>query len=163
PPSDLEIEEACKRLKNNKAAGIDLITGEIVKQSSTVRSELSVLIRGFWNGEEIDEECKTAILVPLFKNKGSRSDPKAYRGISLLPIIERIVSLIMLNRIQTPLECHLLPQQYGFIGGKSCRDPVRTVFRRIQNKGGYVSMFVDFQRAFDTLRWDSVFEILRWA
>jgi hypothetical protein len=49
---------------------------------------------------------KEGLLSPVFKNKGSRLDIKNYRGITVLPVFEKIVESILKNRVR--------PKCYGF-------------------------------------------------
>jgi hypothetical protein len=43
---------------------------------------------------------KEGLLSPVFKNKGSILDIKNYRGITLLPVFEKIVESILKNRVR---------------------------------------------------------------
>ena len=42
------------------------------------------------------------------------NDPNLFRGISLLTSAEKIMSIVILRRIKTPLEQRLLDPQAGF-------------------------------------------------
>jgi hypothetical protein len=70
-----------------------------------------VLIERIWNGEEIPSSWLNAALCLLYKNKGSKSDPNSFRGISLLSSAEKIMSIVILKRIKAPLEQRLLDPQ----------------------------------------------------
>ena len=41
----------------------------------------------------ITDELKTAVVTPLFKNKGSRNDVNNFRGISVLPPVNKILEI----------------------------------------------------------------------
>jgi hypothetical protein len=51
-----------------------------------------------WNKEELPEEWKSLIIVPIHK-KGYKTDCNNYRGISLLPSTNKILSNIPLSRL----------------------------------------------------------------
>jgi hypothetical protein len=51
-----------------------------------------------WSKEELPEEWKELILVPIYK-KGDKTKCSNYRGISLLPTMYKILSSILLSRL----------------------------------------------------------------
>jgi hypothetical protein len=88
-----------------------------------------------------------------------------YRGISLLSSAEKLLSLVILQRIKRHLEARLQHQQAGFRAGKSCRSAsfvlMRRLERAIRTGDPRVFNFVDFSKAFDSLDWDTMWRVLR--
>ena len=94
----IESNSVLKLLKNvevNKAAGIDNISGRFLKDGADILAtpvtqicNLSIKLSHF------PHDCKLAKLKPLYK-KGSKTDPKNYRPISLLPIVSKIIEKII--------------------------------------------------------------------
>jgi hypothetical protein len=81
----LEVELAIEKLKSHKSPGIDQIPAELIKAGGrTIRGAIHKLIIAIWNKEELPEEWKESIKVPIHK-KGDKTDCNNYRGISLLP------------------------------------------------------------------------------
>ena len=69
-PSALEIEVAIDKLKRHKP-GTDHIPAELIKAGErTFRSEVVQLINSIWNKEELPEELKVLITVPIYKKGG---------------------------------------------------------------------------------------------
>ena len=95
-----------------------------------------------------------ATLVCLYKGKGKRKDPAMHRGISLLSMVETI-SVIILDRIQLPVDEILLQGQNGFRSLKSCRDAVFQLWREMEkiNKANeaFILTFIDYSKTFDSL------------
>ena len=95
-PSDFEVELAIEKLKSHKSPGIDQIPEELIKAGSrTIRCAIHKLIISIWIKEELLDEWKESIIVPIHK-KGDKTDCNNYRGISLLPITYKILSNILL-------------------------------------------------------------------
>ena len=67
-PSAFEAELAIEKLKNHVAPGTDQIPGEMIKAGGrTIRSAIHKLIISIWNREELPEEWKGSIIVPILK------------------------------------------------------------------------------------------------
>jgi len=84
-PSAFEFELAIKKLKTHKSPGIHQIPADLIKAGGrTICCEIHKLIISIWNKEELPEEWKESISVPIYK-KGDKRNCSNYRGISLLP------------------------------------------------------------------------------
>jgi hypothetical protein len=82
-PSDSEVQMGIEKLKGHKSPGIDKIPAELITAGGrTIRSEIHKLINSIWNKEELPEQWKESIIVPIYK-KGDETDCSNYRGISL--------------------------------------------------------------------------------
>ena len=66
-PSVFEFEMAFEKLKRHKTPDIDQIPAELIKaRGRTIRSEIHTLINFIWNKEELTEEWKESIIVPIY-------------------------------------------------------------------------------------------------
>src|SRR5215469_9436271 len=84
-PSAFEVELAIAKLKNHKSPGIDQIPAELIKAGGrTICCAIHKLIISIWNKEEVPEEWKESIIVPIYKKRNKR-ECNNYRGILLLP------------------------------------------------------------------------------
>jgi hypothetical protein len=98
-PSVLEVELAIKKLKSQKLPGIDQIPAELIKAGGrTISCSIHKLVISVWNKEELPEEWKQSIIVPIHK-KGDKADCNNYRSLSLLPTTNKILSNILLSRL----------------------------------------------------------------
>ena len=80
-PSAFEVELAIEKLKSHKSSGIDQIPAEMIKEGGrTIRDEIHELIISIWNKEELPEEWKESIIIPICK-KGDKTDYSNYRSI----------------------------------------------------------------------------------
>ena len=74
---------AIEKLKRHKSPGIDQISAESIKVAGrTNHSESHKLINSISNKEELPEEWKESIILPIYK-KGDKTDCTNYGGISL--------------------------------------------------------------------------------
>ena len=102
------------------------------------------------------DQCKIAKLKPLFK-KGSKSDLKNYRPISLLPVVSKIIEKTIQIQTQEYLDKNGLLYKYqsGFranFSTDSCLVQLTDFILRGMDKGFHTGMIlVDLQKAFDTL------------
>jgi len=87
------------KLQRHKSPGIDQIPAKLIYAvGRTVCSEIHELINSVWNKEELPEEWKALIFVPIYK-KGNKTDCSKYRGLSLLPTTYKILPNILLSRL----------------------------------------------------------------
>ena len=105
------------------------------------------------------------IIAPIHKG-GNIDDPKNYRGITLINVIAKIYSQILLNRLTHWSIKHdkLIQNQFGFQKGKSTIDCVFMLYSIILksfslNKKLYCA-FIDFEKCFDKLSRIFIFQKL---
>jgi hypothetical protein len=66
-------------------------------------SVIHKLITSIWNKEELPEQWKESIIVPIHKT-GDKTDCNNYRKISLLSTSYKILSNILLSRLSPYIE-----------------------------------------------------------
>ena len=124
-PSALEVEVALEKLKSYKSPGIDQIPAEMIKAGGRIiLCEIHKLIISLRNKEDLPEEWKESIILPVYK-KGDKTDcsncrgisllpTSNCRGISLLPTAYKIISSILLSRLTPYAEEVTADHQCGF-------------------------------------------------
>jgi hypothetical protein len=77
-PSLFEVEIAIGKLKSYKSPGIDNIPAELIKAGGeTLYSEINRLLCCIWNKEELPQQWKETIIIPIYK-KGDKTDCNNY-------------------------------------------------------------------------------------
>jgi hypothetical protein len=105
---------AIEKLKRHKSPGIDQIPAELIKAGGRkIRSEIHKLINSRGNKEEVPEQWKESIVVPIYK-KGDKTDCSNYRCISLLSTAYKILTNILLTRLTLYAEEIIGEHQCGF-------------------------------------------------
>ncbi len=95
PISGEEITESIKSLKNSKSPGMDNIIHEYLK--STIDGMLNfytILFNKILDTGNIPSVWLSGIIVPIYKNKGDRNDPDAYRGITMVSAVGKMFTAI---------------------------------------------------------------------
>jgi hypothetical protein len=91
------------------------------------------LIIAFWNKEELPEEWKESIIVPIHK-EGDKTDCNNYRGVSLLPTTYKILSNILLSRL-IPHAAKIIGDHHGgFRRSRSTTDYIFCIRQILEKK-----------------------------
>jgi len=157
PPSTaMNVCEIVKRLPN-KSCDFDSIPVFILKQCVDI---VSRAISDLFNKSVTDgvfPGCfKIAKVIPVHKG-GDRKLVSNYRPISILPAMSKVFEKLMFDRLGGFLnECGLLTaHQFGFRKGSSTSDAIveflDSAYDSFSNKQFFISIFLDFSKAFDTV------------
>ena len=126
-------------------------------------TSLHKIVAEVWNTETIPDSMKDGLIIKLPK-KGNLGLCSNYRGIVLLNTINKLISLIVLNRISPVIEPKLRNEQAGFRPNRSCTDQVNTlriiVEQCMEFRSPLFLLFIDFERAFDSLNRDYMWKVL---
>ena len=72
-------------------------------------------------------ELSSAVIVPLYKGKGDRSECSNYRGISLLSMVGKIYAGILVDSVRKVTEGLIDDEQGGFRAGRGCVGQIFTL------------------------------------
>ena len=131
----------------------------------TICCEIHKLIISIWNKEELPDEWKESIIVPIYK-KGDKTYCNNYRGVSLLPTTYNVFSNILLSRLIPYAEEIIVDHQCGFRRNRSTTDHIHVFCIRqiLEKKWEYNEavhqLFIDFKKAYDLLRKEFLYYIL---
>lgn len=109
------------------------------------------------------ESWKESIIIPIFK-KGDKQNCNNYRGISLLATSYKVFSNVLLDRLTPHAEQILGDHQCGFRNNRSTTDQIFTIRQLLEKnwefKKPVYQLFIDFQKAYDSIIREKMFEIL---
>ena len=95
-----EVEEVVGCLKRGKAAGIDGVVGELLKNGGVwMVKSLWVLCGEAFKHARVPEEWTKAIKVPI-KNKGKGDRFEQYRGVTLISVVAKVYGMVLERRLR---------------------------------------------------------------
>ena len=148
-------------LSSNKALGPNSIPTNIFHliKLSVAQPLVNIINLSFEKGIYIDD-LKISKVIPIFKDKGSDLEYTNYRPISLLSNINKIIEKLMHERLYSFLEKYkcIYDLQFGFRSGHSTThallDLTEDIRKAIDDNKYAVGVFIDLQKAFDTVDHD---------
>ena len=149
----------------NKSPGIDQIPAKLIKEGGrTICYQIHKLIVSIWNKEELPEEWKESITVPIHK-KGDKTDCNNYRGISLLSTTYKLLSNSLLSSLTPYAEEIIVYHQCGFRRNRATTDHVFCFRQMLEKKWEYNEavhqLFIDFKKAYDSVWREVLYNILK--
>ncbi|XP_066304548.1 uncharacterized protein [Branchiostoma lanceolatum] len=98
-PNKEEVKRAVRSSPKNKAAGVDrIITEAITACGETGIKWLTTIFQKAWEERRVPDDWQRALVMPIWKRKGSKKDCNKYRGISLLSHTGKIFTKILEQR-----------------------------------------------------------------
>lgn len=161
------ISEILRKLPNKNGTSPDGISYRYLKNCWFIISPyLSEIFRASMDSGSIPEIWKSSIVVPIFK-KGERNNPENYRPISLTCAICRVIERIIVTKIYEFLTRNKLisENQFGFLRNRSTTlQLIKTIndfSDAMENKKNIDCIYLDFQKAFDSVPHDLLLFKLR--
>ncbi|MEW8547951.1 MAG: reverse transcriptase family protein, partial [Candidatus Thiodiazotropha sp.] len=150
-----EVQAALKRLNNNKAADVMGLTSEHFKLGGGSLSEfLMAYLNYLVSAKRVSAVLKEGILTPIFK-KGDTSDPGNYRGITVTPVLLKILEHILNARHNDIFYSTQSLLQRGFTQGCSSLNAAviltECVLEAGSNRQELFLTTLDTQKAFDVV------------
>lgn len=155
-----ELDREISLIKNKTSCGPDHFSSYMLKSSKEylLKPLLHVFNLSFSQGI-FPEELKMSIVIPLYK-KGNLDFMSNYRPIALSSVFSKLIERLMYNRLLCFLnKYHLLyDYQFGFRKGYSTSlalfEVIEMIHKELENRGRVMGIFMDLQKAFDTVNFD---------
>ena len=159
PIQDSEMDYAFRRMKDKKAPGPDGIPVRALKEfKSLIQDHLAYIAQASMVFGHYPQSFKEATCVVIPKpGKPSYNEPKAYRPISLLNHMSKLIESIMTRRVQYQLhKQNTLPRQHFGCRKNSGTDDALTKLSTIihsawKKKEVVAALALDAQGAFDNV------------
>ena len=119
-----EIKRTIIQTNSGRALGKAGISAELYKAAGPNALEaFHGVLQSIWEEEKMPDDFRDALILSLFKNKGSRANCGNYR-VSLLSIVGKIFARVILSRLVTVAEQNLPEAQCGFRPGRNTVDMI---------------------------------------
>ncbi|CAK1594698.1 unnamed protein product [Parnassius mnemosyne] len=160
-----EIMKAMKNMKAGKAAGYDRVSLEMLRAGEGVVADLLyTLFNLCWELKRVPGDWCKAVIVPIYKGKGSQQDCKNYRGISVLSIVGKLYAKVLIERVMKETDGKIWDVQAGFRKGMGCTDQVFSmcmIAEKFLAKNQKVfCAFMDLEKAYDRVDRDVLWQTL---
>ena len=161
-----EITESLKNMKNNKTPGIDGFPADFFKFFWN-RLKYFVLRSLNYSYTEgiLPITLRQCIISCLPKGEKPRQYLKNWRPISLLCVVYKIASAAISNRLKRVLDKLIDNVQSGFLNNRYIGDSTRLIYDIMSycenNKQDGMLMLIDFEKAFDSVSWSFLYQVLR--
>ena len=156
-----QVKKAIKSMKNKTSSGIDFVSPKVVKIATEVLTDpLTWVINSSILSGEFPTSWKIAKVIPIFKNKGSKTDKANYRPVSNLKSVTKVIEMVVNKQVLNFFESNKLfpDSQHGFRGKRSTFSAVASMHEKWlknQERKEHQSLtFLDLSAAFDTLSKD---------
>ena len=120
--NERDVLRTISAMKTSKCCGIDGITTEFLK---LIKREVTPILVEMVNTSlatgQFPNAFKCAVITPIYKNKGSRTDKVNYRPISGLPVLGKCIETLVEIQLRSYFEQHNLlgHSQHGFRRNRS--------------------------------------------
>uniref|UniRef100_A0A8D8XEA4 Craniofacial development protein 2 n=1 Tax=Cacopsylla melanoneura TaxID=428564 RepID=A0A8D8XEA4_9HEMI len=165
---DITIEEfvkAMSEMKSRKAPGLDEVPAELLTNcGEKAKAMMYKIITNIYETGIVPSDFTKCLIIPIPKKARAQTCDQ-YRTLSLTSHASKILTRIILRRIETLIDNSLTDDQFGFRRGIGTREAILTLRQVIEkrNRKGIATFmsFVDLEKAFDNVNWDLMFELLK--
>ncbi|KAL9986830.1 hypothetical protein ACROYT_G001034 [Oculina patagonica] len=160
-----ELKEALGSFSDNKTPGEDGFTKEFYESFYDLiwRDLLNSYNAAFQSGSLFISQ-RRGIITLIPKADGDLSELSNWRPISLLNIDYKILTKALAKRIEQYLPKLINSDQTGFVKGRYIGQNIRLLSDVMEylnaNKTSGLLLFIDFEKAFDSLEWDFIVKAL---
>ena len=140
----------------SKACGPDNLPTKLIKMTAAYIAEpLAKILNKSVQEGRYPTKWKHATVKPVFKGKGSPSEPQHYRPISLLPCLSKIFEKLIFARIYAHINNNslLTPKQSGYRPGHNTELQLAyltdRLYRAMDSGNDYTIIYLDISRYFE--------------
>ncbi|XP_057786555.1 uncharacterized protein LOC131004001 [Salvia miltiorrhiza] len=165
-PEESEIAAEVFGMDANSAPGPDGFSGSFFQTCwEIIKTDVVSAVQTFFRSSYLPTGCNssTMILIPKKKDVSTVAD---LRPIVLSNFFFKIISKILASRLSRIASTHISNNQFGFISGRNIHDCIMLSSEGCNsmqrtNRGSNMACKIDINKAFDTIRWEFIMQVLR--
>ena len=131
--------------------------------SATLIRVITQLLESIWQSQSVPESWGESTVIPIFK-KGRKTVCENHRGISMTPVITKLLAPIILHRLTPARENQICEQQAEFRPGRGCIDHIFILRQNLEHRSIFCSptmaVFLDLKAAFDSVNRKTLFDLM---
>lgn len=162
PYAQCEVVLAIKSMQAFKAPGPDGFQPLFYQRYwDVVRESVTKVVLDVVNGKDFPADLNKAFLV-LIPKVDCPQQVSQFRPIGLCNIIYKAATKVLVNRLKPILPSLISPTQGSFVPNRQITDNIIIVqemlhsMRKKQGEVGYMAIKIDFEKAYDRLRWSFI-------
>ncbi|VDO42878.1 unnamed protein product [Haemonchus placei] len=164
---DLSDQKAVMSALLDKDGSLDNITVDLLRSRSTaLHTLLAEHFNHYLKLKRFPEQRKEPKTILLFQERSARGIHN-YRPISLLSVVYKSFTIVLLHRMESILDEHHSVEQSGFRRNFSCMHNIQAVGQLIERSREYrlpsALLFVDYKKASDSVAINAVLNVLMQA
>jgi Reverse transcriptase (RNA-dependent DNA polymerase) len=151
-----QVKNLLSNIRSNTATGHDELPGHLLKRlAPALAPNVSKIFNASLASVTFPSMWKKANVCPVYKNKGSKTDPNNYRPISILPVLARTLEKAAAAQLYNFCDVNsVIPQQqFGFRRNSSCEMAILSAmdsWMGAVDSGKFVgAILLDLSKAFD--------------
>jgi hypothetical protein len=145
-PSHVDVEITIKKLKKYKSPSSDQIQARLIQaRGEILLSVIPNLINSIWNKEELPDQWKKSIIVPVHK-MGDKTDCNNYHVISLISTSYKIILNILLTRLSPYINKIIGDHQCGFQRNRSTTDQIFCIHQILEKNGSTMRQYISYSK-----------------
>ena len=118
-----------------------------------------------FRSDVVPGDWRSAVIVPLYKGKGKRTECSNYKGINLLSVVGKISAGILVDKVHKVIEGLIADERGGFRARRVCVDQILTL-KQIDEKAREKTRrvyagFMDLEKSYDKVNREALWQLLR--
>ena len=151
-----EIWESLSDIDLNIGAGPDGIPAQFLKNCAfSLSRPIWLIFNNSLNSGIFPNTWKSTFVTPIFKGSGLNTNIENYRPISGISLLPKVFEALVKNFLDYKFKGVIIPNQHGFIKGKSITTNLivyaEYIFNSLENGESVDAIYTDFSKAFDKL------------
>ena len=161
-----KVRSVLSSLDVKKAIGPDDVSPYILKHcSNELCYPVCMLFRRVCKTGQFPSSWKVSRITPVYKRRGSVTDPRFYRPIAVLPTLSMVFERVIYSQLYRHNSPYIPSTQFGFVRGTGAQDCgaalAFTAIQALERRQECRIVSLDIRGAFDSVWWGGLLQHLK--